>query len=151
MDNIEFRERIKDRTKAFALRVIRLHQALPNTTEVQVIGKQLLRSGTSVAANYRAGCRGRSNAEFYSKISIVIEETDESLFWMEKLLTANIIPKGRLEDLMKETEEILKKWLLLVKIPVKKHNQTQSLITQLFNYPITQLPNYNNEKNLLPF
>ncbi|MCB9001311.1 MAG: four helix bundle protein [Bacteroidales bacterium] len=108
MDNVAFRELMKDRTKAFALRVIRLYQALPKTTEAQVIGKQLLRSGTSVAANYRAACRGRSNAEFYSKISIVIEETDESLFWMEILLTANIMPKERLEDLMKETEEILK-------------------------------------------
>lgn len=108
MDNIEFRKQMKERTKAFALRVIRLYQALPKTTEAQIIGKQLLRSGTSVAANYRAACRGRSNAEFYSKISIVIEEADESFFWMEILFEANIIPKERLEDLIKETEEILK-------------------------------------------
>jgi len=80
MDNIEFRERLKERTKDFALRIIRLYQAFPKTTEAQIIGKQILRSGTSIAANYRAACRGRSNAEFYSKISIVIEETDESLF-----------------------------------------------------------------------
>ena len=80
MDNIEFREQLKKRTKNFALRIIRLYQSLPTTMEAQIIGKQLLRSGTSVPANYRAACRGRSNAEFYSKISIVIEETDESLF-----------------------------------------------------------------------
>ena len=80
MDNIEFREQLKKRTKNFALRIIRLYQSLPTTMEAQIIGKQLLRFGTSVAANYRAACRGRSNAEFYSKISIVIEETDESLF-----------------------------------------------------------------------
>ena len=81
MDAIEFREQLKRRTKAFALRVIRLYQSLSNNTESQIIGKQLLRSATSVAANYRAACRSRSNAEFYSKISIVIEEADESLFW----------------------------------------------------------------------
>lgn len=108
MDNIEFRERLKERTKDCALRIIRLYQDLPKTTEAQIIGKQLLRSGTSVAANYRAACRGRSNAEFYSKISIVIEETDESLFWMELLYEANIMKKERLADLIKEAEEILK-------------------------------------------
>jgi four helix bundle protein len=108
MDNIEFRERLKERTKDFALRIIRLYQALPKTTEAQIIGKQLLRSGTSIAANYRAACRGRSNAEFYSKISIVIEETDETLFWMELLYEANIMEQERLVYLRKEAEEILK-------------------------------------------
>lgn len=88
MDSIEFREQMKQRTKTFVLRVIRLFQALQKTTEAAVIGKQLLRSGTSVAANYRAACRSRSNAEFYSKISIVIEEADESLFWLEILTEA---------------------------------------------------------------
>lgn len=88
MDAIEFREQMKQRTKTFALRVIRLFQALPKTSEAAVIGKQLLRSATSVAANYRAACRSRSNAEFYSKISIVIVEADESLFWLEILTEA---------------------------------------------------------------
>lgn len=77
--DIEFRNNLKERTKSFALRIIRLFQALPKSAESSIIGKQLLRSGTSVAANYRAACRARSNAEFFSKISIVIEETDETL------------------------------------------------------------------------
>lgn len=75
--DIEFRNNLKERTKSFALRIIRLFQALPKSTESSIIGKQLLRSGTS--ANYRAACRARSNAEFFSKISIVIEEADETL------------------------------------------------------------------------
>ena len=108
MNNIEFREALKLRTKQFALRVIRLYQALPKTTESQIIGKQLLRSATSVAANYRAGCRARSNAEFYSKISIVIEEADECMFWIEILHESGIIKKELIIDLYSENEEILK-------------------------------------------
>ena len=108
MDKYEFRQHLKDRTKALALQIIKLYQDLPKTTEAQVIGKQLLRSATSVAANYRAACRGRSPREFYSKISIVIEEADESLFWLEVLQDATIVPKEKLHTLMTETEEILK-------------------------------------------
>ncbi|MDD2797181.1 MAG: four helix bundle protein [Bacteroidales bacterium] len=108
MNNIEFRELLKYRTKSLALRVIRLYQALPRTTESQIIGKQLLRSATSVAANYRAACRARSNPEFYAKISIVIEEADECLFWMEILYESGIIKKELIIDLYAETEEILK-------------------------------------------
>jgi four helix bundle protein len=80
-EEIDFRIKMKDRTKAFALRIIRLCQALPKNKIAVTIGDQLLRSGTSVAANYRAACRARSSAEFHSKISIVIEEADETLFW----------------------------------------------------------------------
>ncbi len=108
MSNYEFRDELKNRTKAFALRIIRLYQALPKTNESQIIGKQLLRSGTSVAANYRAACRARSNAEFFSKISVVIEEADETLFWIELLQESEIMRKELLADLSKETEEILK-------------------------------------------
>jgi TIGR02436 family protein len=102
------KEALKQRLKQFALRIIKLYQALPHTGEAQVLGKQLLRSGTSVAANYRAACRARSTKEFFSKISIVVEEADESLFWLELLSEAGIFPTERLEPLMNESTEILK-------------------------------------------
>lgn len=105
---IEYREQMNVRLKSFALRVIKLFQSLPKTDEARIIGKQLLRSGTSVAANYRAACRARSGNEFYSKMSIVVEEADETLFWFELLTEAEIISVERMKDLMKEAEEIVK-------------------------------------------
>ncbi len=108
MDKITFREEFKTRTKQLALRVIRLFQALPKTSEAQIIGKQLLRSATSVAANYRAACRARSGKELFSKLSIVVEEADEVLFWIELLIESNIIEKTLLGSLHQEAEEILK-------------------------------------------
>ena len=105
--DVEFAEVFKARTKSFALRVIKLFQALPKTDEAKIIGKQLLRSSTSVASNYRAACRGRSKAEFYAKLSIVIEEADESLFWIEILIEANIVPEIKLIELKKEITEIV--------------------------------------------
>jgi four helix bundle protein len=99
---------LKKRTKLFVLRIIRLYQSLPKTTEAQIIGKQFLRSGTSVGANYRAACRARSNAEYHSKISIVIEEADETMFWMEVLWEANIVKQELLQNLYNENEELLK-------------------------------------------
>lgn len=103
-----FAEKMRERTKTFALRTINLFRKLPRNTEAEVIGKQMLRSGTSAAANYRAACRSRSTREFYAKLSIVIEELDESLFWMELLTDAGIIKKESLDDLSAEGEEILK-------------------------------------------
>jgi len=108
MEEFNYRDKLKQRTKLFALRVIKLYQSLLKTTEVQIIGKQLLRSATSVASNYRAACRARSNAEYYSKISIVIEETDETMFWLEILWEANIVKQALLQNLYNENEEILK-------------------------------------------
>ncbi len=105
---IEFREEMKKRTKDFVLRILRLCRSLPETSECKIIKNQLLRSGTSVGANYRAACRARSNAEFYSKISIVIEEADETMFWMEILQEAEIIKSELLKSLYRENEEILK-------------------------------------------
>ena len=104
----EYREQLKQRTKLFALRVVKLFQSLPKTVESQIIGKQLLRSATSVAANYRAACRARSNPEYYSKISIVIEEADETMFWLEMLWESGIIKQELLDSLYSENEEILK-------------------------------------------
>ena len=107
MNNFEFSLEFKSRTKAFALRIIRLYKAMPERTECQVIGRQLLRSGTSVAANYRAASRARSRAEFISKMNIVIEEADEALFWLELLEESGNLPTGKLESIKKETIEIL--------------------------------------------
>jgi four helix bundle protein len=107
MEKNSFNEALRVRTKDYALRIIRLFQSLPKTGEGQVIGKQLLRSGTSVAANYRSCCRARSKAEFIAKISIVIEETDESLFWIELLAESHLVKPEKLTDLQNETLELL--------------------------------------------
>src|SRR5690242_1385690 len=107
MDKVEFVEGFKKRTKEFALRSIKLFQALPKTDEARIIGKQYLRSATSVAANYRAACRARSKAEFQSKISIVVEEADESAFWLEMLGEAGILYQKNTEPLLNEIKEIL--------------------------------------------
>jgi four helix bundle protein len=100
-------EILKNRTKQFAIRIVRLFRALPNNDEARIIGKQVLRSGTSVAANYRAVCRARSNAEFISKIGIVVEEADETVFWLELLAETKIIGVQKLENLISEANELL--------------------------------------------
>ena len=100
-------EELKERTKQFALRVVKLFRLLPRAAEARVIGGQLLRSGTAVAANYRAACRARSKAEFIAKIGVVVEEADETVFWLELLVDAGIIPKQRLEALQTEANELL--------------------------------------------
>ena len=100
-------EQIKKRSKQFALRIVRLFRALPRAAEAQVMGRQLLRSGTAVAANYRAVCRARSKAEFVAKIGVVVEETDETVFWLEMLVEAGIIRASRMEPLLKEAHELL--------------------------------------------
>ena len=101
------KEEMKRRTKQFALRVIRLVESLPNGRTAEVIGRQLLRSGTSVGANYRAACRAKSTADFISKMGTVEEEADESSYWMELLVEAEIVKADRLESLMKEADELL--------------------------------------------
>jgi four helix bundle protein len=99
-------QELRERTKKFAIRVIRLFQALPKSTEAQILGKQLLRCGTSVAANYRAACRGRSRAEFISRMGIVAEEADESILWLELLEEAGILNAKRLSEIAKEAKEL---------------------------------------------
>ena len=99
-------EELKRRTKQFALRVIRLVEALPRTRTAQVIGNQLLRSATSVAANYRAACRARSQADFVYKLGLVEEEADESLFWLEMVVETNLMPAARVQDLIQEADEL---------------------------------------------
>ena len=103
MDEREF----KQRTKRLGLRIIKLIEALPNTVVANVIGKQLLRSATSIGANYRAACRAKSKADMAAKLAIVEEESDETLYWLELLVEAGIIPETRLTELMKETDEII--------------------------------------------
>jgi len=100
------KEELKIRTKQFALGIIKLINELPNTKTGNAIGNQLIRSGTSVAANYRASCRARSNAEFISKIHIVEEECDESLFWLELIEESSILRNDLLFEIMKEADEL---------------------------------------------
>jgi len=97
---------LKARTMAFALRVVRLYAALPKTTEAQVIGKQLLRSGTSVGAHYREATRARSTAEFVSKIEVGLQELEETAYWIELLVESDILASSRLTDLQAEVEEL---------------------------------------------
>jgi four helix bundle protein len=100
------KEELKKRTKQFALMIIKLVENLPENKAGRTIGNQIIRSGTSVAANYRAACRARSNADFISKITIVEEECDETLFWLELISEANLIKKENLKDMIKEADEL---------------------------------------------
>jgi four helix bundle protein len=100
------KEELKNRTKKFALMIIKLVEELPDTLAGRTIGKQIIRSGTSVAANYRTACRARSNADFISKITIVEEECDETLFWLELILDAGLFKKEELQDALKEADEL---------------------------------------------
>jgi four helix bundle protein len=104
---IERHQELSNRTKTFALRIIRLSDALPRTRAGNVIGHQILRSATSVAANYRAAGRARSKAEFIAKIGIVIEEADETVLWLELLAEGNILPAAKLERLLTEARQLL--------------------------------------------
>ncbi|HEX8330210.1 MAG TPA: four helix bundle protein [Hymenobacter sp.] len=106
-NGVSFNEALRTRTKGASLRIIRLFQQLPRTGEAQILGKQLLRSATSVAANFRAACRGRSTAEWYAKLCICVEEADETLFWLELLGDSGIMTKIRLDGLEKEYLEIV--------------------------------------------
>jgi four helix bundle protein len=101
------KDEMKRRTKQFALRVIRLVESLPKGRTAEVIGRQLLRAGTSVGANYRAACRAKSTADFISKMGTVEEEADESLYWMELLVEAGIVQSDKLDALMKEADELV--------------------------------------------
>ena len=94
------------RTRAFALRIVRLYAALPKSTEAQVIGKQLLRSGTSVGAHYREGKRARSTAEFISKVEGGLQELEETMYWLELLTDSGIVKEERLTDIRHESNEL---------------------------------------------
>jgi four helix bundle protein len=100
-------QELKARTKRFGLGTLQLVDSLPKTAVARTIGNQLLRSGTSVGANYRAACRARSRPDFISKLGIAIEEADESLYWMELLIDAGIIDVDAHRSLMKEASELV--------------------------------------------
>ena len=100
-------EQVRNRTKQFAIRIVRLFRSLPKTDEARTIGRQLLRSGTSVAANYRAVCRARSKAEFIAKIGVVVDEADETVFWLELLIETGIVSEEKLRDLLNEANELV--------------------------------------------
>ena len=100
------KEELKNRTKKFAMAVIKLVDELPNSQASRVVGNQVLRSSTSVAANYRAACRAKSQRDFIYKMNVVEEESDESLFWIELLWEAGIVGKERVDLLLKEANEL---------------------------------------------
>jgi four helix bundle protein len=100
-------DELKDRTKRFGLRVLKLVAALPKTLEGRAIGGQLVRSGLSVGSNYRAACRGRSKAEFVAKLGIVEEEADESAYWMEVIIAAGLLKPKLVEALLQEAYELV--------------------------------------------
>lgn len=97
---------LRKRTKSFALRIIRVYGSLPKSTEAQVLGKQVLRSGTSVGAHYREACRARSVAEFVSKIEGGLQELEETVYWLELLVEAEIVSASKLASLLNEAEEL---------------------------------------------
>jgi len=115
-------EEMKQRTKLFALSIIQLVESLPKERTAEVLGRQLLRSGTSVGSNYRSACRGKSIADFISKMGIVEEEADESLYWMELLIEAGIEVNMKVEALMKEAGELLSITVASIKTARKSQN-----------------------------
>lgn len=108
MDKIAKIERLKLRTRELSLSILKFYQQLPKTGEAKIFGNQLLRSATSVGANYRAACRARSNAEFYSKLCIVVEEIDEVDYWLDLIQAANIMTSESTGHLIDETNELIK-------------------------------------------
>lgn len=113
-------EDLKQRTKTYALRIIRLYCALPRSMHAQVIGKQVLRSGTSVGAHYREGFRARSSAELISKFEVALQELDESAYWLELLVEGAIFPAAKLRPLLAETEELIAIFVRCVKNAKKR-------------------------------
>jgi four helix bundle protein len=100
-------EQLKARTKKFALRILKLVAVLPRTIEGRAIASQIVRSGTSVAANYRATCRARSRAEFVSKIGVALEEADETQLWLELIIEGGILTGRRVQPLLEEADELV--------------------------------------------
>ena len=122
-------QEMKERTKRFAVRIIKLVDALPVTASSQVIGKQLLRSGTSVGAKYRSACRAKSTADFIFKLSIVEEEADESIYWMELLVDSDLVKASLVTNLMDEASQVLAIIVSSIKTLKRKRN------------PKSQIPN----------
>src|SRR5262249_28085606 len=100
-------EDLRERTKHFAVRIIKLYRSLPRSDEARILGRQILRSGTSIGANYRSACRARSHSEFMAKLGIVLEEADETAFWLELMQLSDIFPEKKLHDLVREVNELI--------------------------------------------
>jgi len=105
---MSFNEDLRNRTKQFAITIINLYSRLNKTDEIRIIGKQLMRSATSVAVNFRAVTRARSDRERFAKLSIVVEESDESLFWLELLNESYLVEYNKIKEIMQEAEELVK-------------------------------------------
>lgn len=105
--NDEGPQDLKERLREFALRIVRMYAALPKTTEAQVLGKQVLRSGTSVGANHREATRARSTAEFIAKLGDCLKELDETAYWLELLTESGIVPAPKLASLQDETNQLI--------------------------------------------
>jgi four helix bundle protein len=127
-------EDMKTRTRAFALRIIRLAESLPNTSTAFVIRNQMLRCGSSVGANYRAACRAKSKADFISKMGIVEEEADETIYWMELLIEANIVKRPLVADLLNEADQILSIVVSSIKTAKGFRRNPQSAISNQKSY-----------------
>ena len=106
MNTLQGAKQLQQRTKDFAIRIIKAFARFPKEETSRIIGRQFVRAGTSVAANYRASCRARSRADFISKISIVAEEADETLFWLELVADSQLISKQTVQPLMSECEQL---------------------------------------------
>src|SRR5947208_6434815 len=133
MRNSEFGMRnepdLKKRTKAFALRILKLVDALPKTTAGRALASQIVRSGTSVAANYRAACRARSTSDFIAKMGIVEEETDETLFWLELLEESDLISAANLISIKKEADELIA--ITVASIKTARRNRASNSAIQI--------------------
>ena len=119
-------DELKKRTKQFVLRVIKLVNSLQKTQTAKVLGNQLLRSGTSVGANYRAACLARSQADFISKLGIVLEESDESLYWMELLVESDLVKPALMKNIIQEATELTK--IFIASLITSKRNNVKSKI-----------------------
>ena len=119
-NKLEFAVKMQARTKVFAVQIVKFFIKLPKAEEARILGRQLLRSGTSVAADYRAACRAKSEADFISKLGTVVEETDESLLWLELLEAAEICSANQLASLRKEADELVR--ILQTSLSTAKRN-----------------------------
>jgi four helix bundle protein len=122
---------LKKRTKAFALRVLKLVDTLPKTTAGRALASQIVRSGTSLAANYRAACRARSTADFIAKMGIVEEEAHETLFWLELLEEAQLVPAAKLPAIKRETNELIA--ITVASIKTARRNRTANSAIRIPN------------------
>jgi four helix bundle protein len=118
-------EGLQVRTRRFARRILELFGSLPRTEEARILGPQLLRLGTSIGANYRAACRARSTTEFIAKLGIVLEEADETVLWLELMRDAPIFPQQKLNDLVKEANELVSIFVTLVRPAKEPHPQVR--------------------------